>query len=186
MCVKIHECRLEEFEGHCGLCILINNINFNFAFTPQWKSKCQNLHETSNNFCSTKYTTHLPICGPGIFALCTLRWLFGSYQSCNNLSTHSIHENFFEVSQLLDFPWGLVFVLHIPRKSKYCRRMKTVDPTLLLHEQTFINPVTSLCSKIHRNESLLKSMCYLFGWEIKELLKSQQIGHETSQKKITF
>ena len=66
---KIHKCRLEEFEGHCGLCILINNINFNSAFTPQWKSKCQNLHETSNNFCSTEYTTHLPICFPGIFAL---------------------------------------------------------------------------------------------------------------------
>ena len=101
MCVKIHKCRLEEFEGHCGLCILINNINFNFAFTPQWKSKCQNLHETSNNFCSTKYTTHLPICGPGIFA--TLRWLFGSYQSCNNLSTHSIHENFLRFQSCLIF-----------------------------------------------------------------------------------
>ena len=88
----------------------------------------------------------------------------------------------------LRFRSCLIFlvVLHIPRKSKYCRRMKTVDPTLLLHEQTFINPVTSLCSKIHRNESLLKSMCDLFGGEIKELLKSQQIGHETFQKNFTF
>ena len=61
-----------------------------------------------------------------------------------------------------------------------------MDPTLLLHEQTFINPVTSLCSKIHRKESL-KNMCgELFGGEIKELLKSQQIGHETFQKKIHF
>ena len=51
---------------------------------------------------------------------------------------------FLRFHELLDFPSGLVFVLHIPRKSKYCRRMKTVDPTLLLHEQTFINPVTSL------------------------------------------
>ena len=169
MCVKIHKCRLEEFEGHCGLCILINNINFNFAFTPQWKSKCQNSNETSNNFVQRNIRLIFHFVDQESLPSATLRWLFGSYQSCNNLSTHSIHENFFEVSQLLDILWGLVFVLHIPRKSKYCRRMKTVDPTLLLHEQTFINPVTSLCSKIHRNESL-KNMCELFGGEIKELL----------------
>ena len=96
-----------------------------------------------------------------------LRWLFGSYQSCNNLSTHSIHENFLRFQSCLIFLQ--VLSLHIPRKSKYCRRMKTVGPTLLLHEQTLINPVTSLCSKIHRNESL-KNMCELFGGEIKELL----------------
>ena len=41
------------------------------------------------------------ICGPGIFA--TLRWLFGSYQSCNNLSAHSIHENFLRFQSCLIF-----------------------------------------------------------------------------------
>ena len=33
----------------------------------------------------------------------TLRWLFGSYQSCNNLSTHSIHENFLRFQSCLIF-----------------------------------------------------------------------------------
>ena len=94
MYMKIHKCRLEEFEGHCGLCILINNINFNIAFTPQWKSKCQNSNETSNNFVQRNIRLIFHFVDQESLPSATLRWLFGSYQSCNNLSTHSIHENF--------------------------------------------------------------------------------------------
>ena len=103
MYMKIHKCRLEEFEGHCGLCILINNINFNFAFTPQWKSKCQNSNETSNNFVQRNIRLIFHFVDPESLPSATLRWLFGSYQSCNNLSTHSIHENFLRFQSCLIF-----------------------------------------------------------------------------------
>ena len=103
MYMKIHKCRLEEFEGHCGLCILINNINFNFAFTPQWKSKCQNSNETSNNFVQRNIRLIFQFVDLESLPSATLRWLFGSYQSCNNLSTHSIHENFLRFQSCLIF-----------------------------------------------------------------------------------
>ena len=103
MYMKIHKCRLEEFEGHCGLCILINNINFNFAFTPQWKSKCQNSNETSNNFVQRNIRLIFQFVDQESLFSSTLRWLFGSYQSCNNLSTHSIHENFLRFQSCLIF-----------------------------------------------------------------------------------
>ena len=103
MYMKIHKCRLEEFEGHCGLCILINNINFNFAFTPQWKSKCQNSNETSNNFVQRNIRLIFHFVDQESLFSSTLRWLFGSYQSCNNLSTHSIHENFLRFQNRLIF-----------------------------------------------------------------------------------
>ena len=103
MYMKIHKCRLEEFEGHCGLCILINNINFNFAFTPQWKSKCQNSNETSNNFVQRNIRLIFHFVDQESLPSATLRWLFGSYQSCNNLSTHSIHENFLRFQSCLIF-----------------------------------------------------------------------------------
>ena len=103
MCVKIHKCRLEEFEGHCGLCILINNINFNFAFTPQWKSKCQNSNETSNNFVQRNIRLIFHFVDQESLPSATLRWLFGSYQSCNNLSTHSIHAYFLRFQSCLIF-----------------------------------------------------------------------------------
>ena len=103
MYMKIHKCRLEEFEGHCGLCILINNINFNFAFTPQWKSKCQNSNETSNNFVQRNIRLIFHFVFQESLFSSTLRWLFGSYQSCNNLSTHSIHENFLRFQNRLIF-----------------------------------------------------------------------------------
>ena len=103
MYMKIHKCRLEEFEGHCGLCILINNINFNFAFTPQWKSKCQNSNETSNNFVQRNIRLIFHFVDLESLPSATLRWLFGSYQSCNNLSTHSIHENFLRFQSCLIF-----------------------------------------------------------------------------------
>ena len=103
MYMKIHKCRLEEFEGHCGLCILINNINFNFAFTPQWKSKCQNSNETSNNFVQRNIRLIFHFVDQESLFSSTLRWLFGSYQSCNNLSTHSIHENFLRFQSCLIF-----------------------------------------------------------------------------------
>ena len=103
MYMKIHKCRLEEFEGHCGLCILINNINFNFAFTPQWKSKCQNTNETSNNFVQRNIRLIFQFVDLESLPSAILRWLFGSYQSCNNLSTHSIHENFLRFQNRLIF-----------------------------------------------------------------------------------
>ena len=103
MYMKIHKCRLEEFEGHCGLCILINNINFNFAFTPQWKSKCQNSNETSNILVQRNIRLIFHFVDQESLPFATLRWLFGSYQSCNNLSTHSIHENFLRFQSCLIF-----------------------------------------------------------------------------------
>ena len=103
MYMKIHKCRLEEFEGYCGLCILINNINFNIAFTPQWKSKCQNSNETSNNFVQRNIRLIFQFVDQESLPSASLRWLFGSYQSCNNLSTHSIHENFLRFQSCLIF-----------------------------------------------------------------------------------